>query len=175
MTKRGTTKRLVAMGLLIAMEIIFTRFLSVHITLLGSFTDNIHLGFLPVAVGGMFFGGAWGGIIAAIADALRALIFPTGAFNPLFTISAALRGVLYGLFLHKKAKPANILLSSAVIFFFINILLLSLFLKISYYPDTPYFTICVSKAVVSFVNFVIQAIVLTIALPTVEKNLKNLY
>ncbi len=175
MTKEMTTKSLVAMGLLIAMEIIFTRFLSVHITLFGSFTDNIHLGFFPVACGGMLFGGVWGGVIAAIADILRALIFPTGAFNPLFTISAALRGVLYGLFLHKKAKPANILISSAVIFFFINILLLSLFLKISYYPDTSYFAICVSKAAVSSVNFVIQAIVLTFTLPTVEKNLKKIY
>ena len=57
---------------------------------------------LPIAVGGYFFGPAAGALIGGLIDLLGLFIRPAGPFFPGFTISAALVGAIYGLFLWKK-------------------------------------------------------------------------
>lgn len=167
------TKITVLSGLLIAFEIILTRFVQVPVTLFGTFTDKIHLGFLPVALAGILFGPLTGGLVGGVADFLRAIIFPQGAFNPLFTVGAVIRGVVYGLILHKKPAPLRIIIASVINFTLVNIFYISLIMKFSYAPDSPLSVIIWNKLPVSAVNFVIQVAVLLIAAKPIERNLKN--
>jgi ECF transporter S component (folate family) len=91
------TKTLVFVSLLIAMEVIFTRFLSVQTPIL-----RIGFGFIPVAFAGIMFGPIIAGLTGAVADIIGVLLFPAGSFFPGFTLSAFLGGAAYGVFLHKK-------------------------------------------------------------------------
>lgn len=93
------TQTYVFLGLLIALEIILTRFLSIQTPFL-----RIGFGFLPIALVGIMYGPWVAGGAAVVADLLGMLIFPKGAFFPGFTASAFIGGAIYGLLLYKKPK-----------------------------------------------------------------------
>ena len=95
--KRTNTEKLVITAILIALEIILTRFVGISTPML-----RISFGFLPMVIVAMYYGPIWGGGAYALADVLGSLIFPTGAYFPGFTVSACLTGIIYGLFLHKR-------------------------------------------------------------------------
>ncbi|RBP46803.1 folate family ECF transporter S component [Garciella nitratireducens] len=93
------THNLVFIALLIALEIILTRFIAIQTPII-----RIGFGFIPIALSSIFFGPIIGGITAALSDLLGMLIFPKGAYFPGFTFSAFLSGVIYGRFLYNKSK-----------------------------------------------------------------------
>lgn len=97
MKKANLTYQLIVMAFLIALEIVFTRFLSIQLPI-----ARIGFGFLPVAVTAIMFGPIKAGICYAIGDVLGMLIFPSGMYFPGFTLSAFITGVLYGLILHNR-------------------------------------------------------------------------
>lgn len=84
------------MAVLIALNILLARVLSVRIPLGG--VEGLRIGFssLPVIFAGIFFGPAAGGIVGAIGDMVGFFINPLGAYMPLITLNAALRGVIPG-------------------------------------------------------------------------------
>ena len=95
-------KTIAFVGLLVSMEIIFTRFLSIQTPII-----RIGFGFIPIAFTAIMFGPLIGGTAAAIADIIGMLIFPKGPYFPGLTLSAFLTGAIYGLFLYRN--PVTIL------------------------------------------------------------------
>ena len=85
------------MALLIALEIILTRFLSIETP-----TLRIGFGFLPVAIMAILYGPWWTGAAGVVGDLVGMMLFPKAAFFPGFTLTAFLTGMIYGLFLYKK-------------------------------------------------------------------------
>ncbi|MDF2678515.1 MAG: hypothetical protein K0Q97_2867, partial [Bacillota bacterium] len=100
------TQSLVLMGTLIAIEIVLSRFLS-----LSAWNMRIGFGFVPLAIAAMLLGPVKAGIVGAVADIIGAILFPTGAFFPGFTLTAFLKGVVYGLFLYKKQNNLRIFIA----------------------------------------------------------------
>ena len=90
---------LVQVSLLVALEIVLSRFLSIS-----AFNMKIGFGFVPILLCAMLYGPVWAGAAAAVADLLGALLFPIGPYFPGFTLTAALTGVVFGLFLYKREK-----------------------------------------------------------------------
>ena len=86
-------------ALLIAMEVILTRFLSIQTPVI-----RIGFGFLPIVIIAILYGPLYAGVAAAMADFLGALLFPIAAYFPGFTFTAFLTGFVYGIFLHNR-KP----------------------------------------------------------------------
>ena len=97
--KNNNVKKLVEISLLIALEVILTRFCSINIQIV-----RIGFGFLPIAIIGMMYGPLSAGVAYAIGDLLGVALFPTGSFFPGFTITAFLTGIVYGVFLYNKPK-----------------------------------------------------------------------
>lgn len=95
MTGNKVLKMIVTMALMIALEIILHRILSIKLP-----TVQFHLGFLPIAAVAILYG-PWAGLAWGIAEFLGAVLFPVGAYFPGFTISSALYGVILGLFLYR--------------------------------------------------------------------------
>ncbi len=154
------TRKYIFMGLMVALEIILTRFIQIPVTLLPGFEDKVSLGFLPVALSGALFGIGGGAAVAALGDFIRAIIFPQGgAINPLFTINTAVRGAVYGAVL-KEMSIVRILIANALILL-INIFLLGLFISISY--GNPYGTVLITRLPTSVTNFVVQSAILIVA------------
>ncbi len=169
MKTKFSTRNLVLFGLFIALEIVFTRFLQVSIPLS---KDRISLGFIPVSMGGMQFGPLGGGIIAGIADLIRASLLPDagGAINPLYTVTAVLKGVLYGAFLYKNTDWKRILLVSFLIFLFVNVGLNSAITAFSY--GGTFLARVAVKIWPNLANFLLQVAILIPALPTMRRRLR---
>ncbi len=94
-----TLRQLTVSALLIALDVVFTRVLAINTPLM-----KIGLGFAAVAASAMLYGPAWAALTAALGDLIGALLFPTGAYFPGFTLTAALTGLLFGLFLYRREK-----------------------------------------------------------------------
>ena len=103
--KKLNTRMITVIGVLIAMEVILSRFLSINAP-----SVKIGFAFVPCALCAVLFGLAPTVILEVLADLLGATLFPSGSFFPGFTLTAALRGLSYGLLLGKKQTPARILL-----------------------------------------------------------------
>ena len=109
--KHITPKRLSLMAMLIALQIVLSKFLMLQLT------DSIRLSIdsVPILLGGIWFGPIAGGIIGTLADMLGTILFPTaGAYYPPLTIAFLLIGVVAGL-LAKLVKTRSELLRSICI------------------------------------------------------------
>ena len=63
--KRTNTEKLVITAILIALEVILTRFVGISTPML-----RISFGFLPMVIVAMYYGQIWGGGAYALADVL---------------------------------------------------------------------------------------------------------
>ena len=99
MKNKLTVKKLTVMALMVALEIILHRFLSIQTPIV-----QLHFGFLPVAIVAMLYGPIYAAVTWGVADFLGMLIAPTGggSWFPGFTISLILSGLLFGLLLYKR-------------------------------------------------------------------------
>ena len=95
--KKTDLRMLVTMALLIAMNVILTRFLGIQTPLV-----QINFSFVPVVLAALLYGPAPAAIVGGIGDFLGAILFPAGAYFPGFTLTAVLAGLVYGLFLYRK-------------------------------------------------------------------------
>ncbi|MCL2456792.1 MAG: folate family ECF transporter S component [Defluviitaleaceae bacterium] len=96
--KTSHTKKIVLIALLISMEIVLTRLFKIEFVPY----SRLSLGFIPIALMGIFFGPVYAGIGAAVADFLGVLLFAGGFPFPGLTLSAFFTGIIYGLLLHKQ-------------------------------------------------------------------------
>lgn len=102
--KYFTTQQLVMMGILIALNIILSRFLSIS-----AWNLKIGFAFLPVVIAAIYLGPWQAALVGALGDFLGATLFPIAAYFPGFTFTACLVGFIYGCFLHKKQGWKQIL------------------------------------------------------------------
>jgi len=119
MKKKMNVQTLVVLGVLTAMEIILSRFLSI-----AAWNVKIGFSFVPIVIAAVVYGPAGGAIVGGLGDLVGALLFPIGAYFPGFTLTAILTGAVFGLFLHKRQTLGRLL--GAIL---INLFILSLFLN----------------------------------------------
>lgn len=142
------SEKIIIIGLLIALEVVLTRFLSIQLP-----TMRIGFGFLPVAVTAMLFGPITAAGAAVLGDLIGFFLFPAGSYFFGFTVSAAIRGLIFGLLLYRKElKNINIVIAA-----FLHSLLLTILI------DTYWLTMLFGKAYTTLVPLRIgQAVVLFI-------------
>ena len=85
-------------ALLVAMQVLLGKILTVPFFLP---IKRINFGFLPVAVAGGLFGNLYAVLVGALGDVIGALLFPVGPLHLGFTLTWALVGLLFGLFLYR--------------------------------------------------------------------------
>ena len=92
------------MALLIALEIVFNRFLSINTQAL-----KIGFAFVPIVLCAVLFGPLHAAIAYAIADTIGALLLNTvgGPYIPGITLSCAMMGIMYGVFLQPLLFSEN--------------------------------------------------------------------
>ncbi|MDE6123828.1 MAG: folate family ECF transporter S component [Eubacterium sp.] len=168
MSKRFNVKSVAILGILVAAEIIFARF-SIH-------TWNLKIGFsfVPIVIAAVLYGPIAGGMVAAIGDVISAFLFPVGAFFPGFTLTAFLAGVLYGLFLKKKASFLNVLFCVLIIQGIISQFINTFF--ISYLYGSPYWPLFVTRiaqtAALGLVQLVCIYLIANKLIPLLKKRIE---
>ena len=136
--KISGTHRLVLMAMLVAIQVVLSRFLSINLWNL-----KIGFAFVPIALAGMLLGPMGAGVTGMVADLIGATLFPSGAFFPGFTLTAFITAFGYGFFLQKKQDIPHIL--AAVLFSEIvgTLLLNTKWLSILY--GTPFLPIFITR------------------------------
>lgn len=93
----GNVYVLAVLAMLVAMEVVLNRFLSIN-------TAGLKIGFafIPPVLAAILFGPVESAIVYALSDFIGAMLFPIGTYHPGFTVCAALMGIVAGLFLNKR-------------------------------------------------------------------------
>ena len=149
------TKRLAASALLIAADVVLTRLLAINTPVV-----RIGLGFAAVAVAALLYGPWWAALTGALGDLAGALLFPTGAYFPGFTLTAACTGLVFGLCLYKKEPrwvypAAAALLNTVLVSYLANTWMICLI------TGNSYAAMLAARAVQLAVMLPVQLVVLT--------------
>ena len=91
------TKKLILAGLLLAILIIFDRFVSIKTLYL-----QISFSFLPIAIAGILLGPKYSCAIATLGDLIGSLLWPFGEYFIGFTLVDTVVGLIFGLCLYNK-------------------------------------------------------------------------
>ena len=151
------TRKLILISFFIALQIVFTRFLSIENAVI-----RIGFGFIPLSISGMMFGPIWGGVSGAIGDILGMLIFPKGAYFPGFTLSTALSGAIYGLILYKREKSVvNIAMATVIVVLLVNLGLNSLWISMT--TGKALYALILPRIVKNLIELPIRVITIYIA------------
>lgn len=95
----------VMLALLAALGSVFSAFLSVELTFTGVKTVEVSLTPLPVMLAGILFGPLAGAMVGFVADTAGFFMgVQAGAYNPVFSLTMALFGVIAGLYYLKSQK-----------------------------------------------------------------------
>lgn len=99
-------KNLVTFSMLVAIQIILTRFLSVQ-----AWNFRIGFGFVPIVFASMYLGMVPAVLIACVSDILGCFLFSPFPYMPGYTLSVGLTAVIYSLCLEKNRSQYRILLA----------------------------------------------------------------
>ncbi|MBR7071874.1 MAG: folate family ECF transporter S component [Clostridia bacterium] len=140
-------------AILIALKIVFDRFLSFSV-----WNQRIGLSFIAVALAAYLFGIYSAVLVGAIGDFLGAILFPQGQYFFGFTATAALIGLIFALGLFKDQKPLKIVLCVLSNQIICTLLLNSLWISILY--GAPFSGMIVSRIPQAILMTVVQTAVL---------------
>lgn len=154
MKSKINLKTLVFVAMLVAVEVVLSRFLSIATPIV-----KIGFGFVPIAICGMMYGPIWAGVAGAMADIIGAILFPIGAYFPGFTLSAALTGVVFGLFLYNR-KGNWLQLAGAVSINCVGISLILSTFWLTIITGTTFMALLPTRVVQNLIMIPIQFIVL---------------
>ncbi|MCH5186112.1 MAG: folate family ECF transporter S component [Oscillospiraceae bacterium] len=162
--KKLSTKELVLMSLLTAMNIVFVRLLSFQ-----TLTQRISFGFITNALAGMMLGPVWAGVMGVVSDVLGMMLFSKGmVYFPLFGISEFLYGFVYGLFLYGR-KPTFlkvilcVVIQAAVISMFLTTLWTYLYCMLFTETVKGFGVIFISRIIPALVNIPIHTAIVYFA------------
>lgn len=160
--KKMNTKMLVTASILIALNVILSRFLSIN-----TLSVKIGFTFVTIFMAGYLYGPLMGAFVGALGDMVGAILFPIAPFFPGFTFTAAIMGILYGILLHKNQSTLRI--GAAV---GINQLILSLGLN-SYWihvlNGTPFLPLLAMRVVQCLVMIPVEFVMIKVLIKLFDK------
>lgn len=150
------TETIVMLGILISIEIILSRFLSIS-----AWNIKIGFSFLPVVAAALLLGPLQAGIVAGMGDFIGAILFPIGAYFPGFTLTAFLTGIVFGLFLHKSQSMTRVIGAVAVNQLVLSLLLNTFWISVMYH--SPFGALLIVRVVQCAVLIPIQIMMIRLA------------
>jgi len=140
MERSYSTKLIVTAGLLIALNVILSRFCSIN-------AWNIKIGFtfVTVFVGAYLYGPLFAAVVGALGDFVGAILFPIGAYFPGFTVTCFLSGLVFGVLLHKKQTPVRLIGAIAIDQLILSLLLNSFWISVLY--GSPYVPLLATRGI----------------------------
>lgn len=92
-----TLKKITVSAVFLAFGVVLSILTSFDIPVLGESGIKVGISGIFTSFPALLFGPIYGGAVSALADLFRALLKPSGAFNPIFTLTAFIGGFLRGL------------------------------------------------------------------------------
>ena len=160
--QKFSTRTLTTLAMLIAIEVILSRFLSFN-----AWNIKIGFGFVPVVIAAVLYGPLAGGIVGALSDFIGALLFPIGTYFPGFTLSSFLMGVVFGLFLYKKQSWLQGLAAVGINQFILGLFLNTFWISVLY--GSPYVPLLATRVFQSILLTVVQLICIQLMVPILNR------
>lgn len=104
---RDLTKKIALLAVLTAMGVVLGRF----VPMVNLLTSKYEFSFVAVMLAAYLTGPVGGALVGGMIDLIGALLVPTGAYFPGFTITAALTGLVWGFLFYKKISLPRILIA----------------------------------------------------------------
>lgn len=167
-------KKLILSGLLLAVLVVFDRFISIKTLYL-----QVSFSFLPIMISAIILGPKYSTAISALGDLIGAILWPFGTYFIGFTLVDALVGLIYGLLLYNKNEGEffegknlfiRLLISSALVLWVVELPGMSLMLSLLY--GNAFLVVISGRLVTKLVMFPIQ-IAIIFFLSKYIKNLSN--
>lgn len=151
--KKLNVKLIVTVGLMTALHIVLSRFLSIN-----AWNIKIGFSFVPVFVAAYFFGPLAAALVGGLGDFLGAVLFPIGPYFPGFTLSCVLTGVVLGLLLHNKQTLPRILAATAINQLGIGLFLTTLWISLLY--GSSYTALLATRVIQAAILVVAETVVI---------------
>ena len=131
-----------------------------------SFTSLTH------AVTGFLYGPVVGALAGGMADIIKYLIKPTGAFFPGFTLNEILTGFIYGVMFYKKdVRFSRVIRAKLIVTTGINLLLTPLWLSFMY--GSAYKVMVPARIIKNLIMLPVDIFILNIVLKFADKNIRK--
>ena len=162
--KNSQLVKLILTAVLIAINILLER-----LPAFKSVSNHISLSIITTAFAAVYLGIPHTVALTTVGDILGSILFPFGAYSPLFTITNAVSGLIIALFLNKKATVITIGLGVVVNKLVCTLLLNSLWISLLYQGGVKAFpvtalgrvpqavTMCVVEIVILMVIFYVKS------------------
>lgn len=161
-----STHSIALMGLLLAAQIILSRFCSIA-------TWNIKIGFtfIPLVLSAGLFGPVSAGLLAALADFLGAILFPIGPYFPGFTFTQFCMGMVFGLFLQKKQTLPSVICAVLITQILGSLLLDTYWISTLY--GSPYWVLFGTRAIQCAVMCTLEIVIIPVLCKQLVPRLKT--
>lgn len=126
-------KKLTLTSILLVLSLILTRFFSPYIPLFGSNSFRIGFGTIPLMLCSILCGPLYGAACGFFADFLGAIIFPSGAYLFVFSVSSMLQGIFPYLILKLCQLNKNVKYFVYLFLSLLSLFIISLFIGINDY------------------------------------------
>ena len=160
--QKFTTRTLTTLAMLIAIEVILSRFLSIN-----AWNIKIGFGFVPVVIAAILYGPLAGGLVGALSDFIGAVLFPIGTYFPGFTLTSFLMGLVFGLFLYKKQGWLPGLAAVGINQFILGLFLNTFWISVLY--GSPYVPLLATRVFQSILLSVVQLICIQLIVPILNR------
>ena len=163
-------KKIILTAVLIAMQIILSRFLSIKTPIL-----KVSFAFIPSILCAIWLGVKWTVLLNVLGDIIGATLFPTGAFFIGYTISTAISGLIYSVLVYKKQDNSftdkqfiiRLIISVILVTCISNIGLNTLWISIT--TGKAFIVLLGTRIIKELIMIPIQIVVILF----IEKNLRN--
>lgn len=153
MQKRDLTKKIALLAVLTAAGVVLGRF----VPLVNILTSKYEFSFAAVMLAAYLTGPLGGAAVGGLIDLIGALLVPTGAYFPGFTVTAALTGLVFGFLLYKECTVPRILVAvlftQAVFSLLVNTLFISMF-----FSPKGFFALLAARAVQAAIMSALQIV-----------------
>lgn len=156
-TRKSKIVNIAFVGVLLAMEIVLSRFLSISM-----WNMKIGFAFIPIVIAARRFGMPQAMIVSGLGDFLGAILFPIGPYFPGFTFTAILKAAITALFIHKKVSFARIAVSTVINQIIGSILLNTLWVSILY--GSAFLPLMITRLTQAGIMTVVEIVVMWVLL-----------
>ncbi|MBR3227965.1 MAG: folate family ECF transporter S component [Erysipelotrichaceae bacterium] len=160
--KKNGIRKLVVLALLIGLNIVFSRILS-----LSAWNFKISLTFTTLLLAGYLYGPFYAAVVGGVGDLIGSLLFPIGAYNPLFTLTAVLSGLVFGYFHYDNCELRNTVTACLINQLVISLLLNSWFIAMTY--RTSFAALLATRALQSLVMLMIELLIIRLLEPVLPR------
>ena len=160
--KQKGVQKLVVIALLIALNIVLSRFVSIK-----ALNFKISLTFITIVVAAYLYGYFGSIIVAFFGDLVGSLLFPIGPYNPLLSLSAVLSAIVYAYFFRREMNKKNIVCACFINRFVVSMIINTIIISIMY--NLSFEATLITRFYQAIIMFIVEVLVLFVTSKYIER------